>query len=189
MIQVSKLTLPNEVDLEKNPERRDYYRFLYHLMLEFKPKVAIEIGVESGLGSRYMTMAAEQYGGWVIGIDINLLRNKPLNNYYFIHDDSTLVSTWNKVYSFCEDKGKVGLVFQDSSHHYNASKEEWKLYSQLLDKKSIWVCDDISPPFHDPKIDPPGKGMVQYFNELPGEKRLYPYAAGGNYQGIVINAV
>ena len=182
---MSQLPLANEVDLEKNPERRNYYRFLYHLILEFKPKVAIEIGVESGLGSRYMAMAAEQYGGWVIGIDINQLRNKPPKNYYFILGDSTLIETWNKVHRFCEDKGKVGLVFQDSSHHYNASKREWELYSQMLSKNAIWICDDISPAFHDPKVDPPGMGMVQYFDQLPGEKRLYPYA-GSNCQGVVI---
>lgn len=132
-----------------------------------------------------MTMAAEQHDGFVIGIDINKVIRKPSSNYYFIEGDSTNISTWNKVLSFCEENGKIGVVFQDSSHHYNASRKEWEMYSQLLDKNAIWVADDISPSFHDPLVDPPGKSMVQYFEELPGEKRLYPYA-GSNCQGVVL---
>lgn len=185
LIQLSQQELPNEVDLARNPERRNYYRFLYHLLLWRKPFVALEIGVEAGLASTYMAMAAEQYDGFVIGLDINDVPRKPKNNYYFIQGDSTNISTWNKVFSFCEEHGKLGVVFQDSSHHYEASRKEWGLYSQLLDKDAIWVADDISPAFHDSKIDPPGKGMVQYFDELPGAKRLYPYA-GSNCQGVII---
>lgn len=84
-----------------------------------------------------------------------------------------------------EEHGKLGVVFQDSSHHYEASRKEWNLYSQLLDENAIWIADDITKDFWDKNIDPPGKGMVQYFEELPGEKRLYPYA-GSNCQGIIL---
>lgn len=150
-----------------------------------KPKVALEIGVEGGLCSLYMTMAAKEYDGMVIGIDINDFARKPHDNYYFIKGDSTNQTTFNKVLHITQELGPIGVVFQDSSHHYEASKQEWALYSQLLDKNSIWVCDDISPSFHDPLIDPPGMGMVQYFEGLPGSKRLYPYA-GSNSQGIVL---
>jgi len=151
-----------------------------------KPFVALEIGVEAGLASTYMTMAAQEYDGFVVGIDINEVPRKPRENYYFIQGDSTSITTWNKVFSFCEEHGKLGVVFQDSSHHFLPSKKEWELYSQLLDKDSIWIADDVSKDFWDKNIDPPGKGMVQYFDEIPtGEKRLYPYA-GSNYQGIVL---
>lgn len=132
-----------------------------------------------------MAMAAQQYDGMVIGIDINGFTRKPSENYYFIQGDSTNITTFNKVLKMTQELGPIGIVFQDSSHHYEASKQEWALYSRLLDNNSIWICDDIHPAFHDPLVDPPGKGMVQYFDELPGPKRLYPYA-GNNCQGIVI---
>lgn len=186
MIQLSKHPLSNEVDPERNPERRNYYRFLYYLIDWRKPAVALEIGVESGLASVYMTRAAAEYGGHVIGIDLNG-PGRNLENYHFIQGNSTSIEVFNQVKDIVGKFGPIGVVFQDSSHHYQASKDEWQFYSQFLDSQAIWICDDITPSFHDPKIDPPGKGMVQYFDELPGDKRLYPMVLHyGNTQGIVI---
>jgi hypothetical protein len=52
---------------------------------------------------------------------------------------------------------------------------------------AVWVCDDILPVFHDPKVDPPGKSMVEYFNERSGEKRLYPKMLNkGGTIGVII---
>ena len=176
----------DEVDLEKAPECRNYYRFLHHLVAWRKPQVALEIGVEFGLASIYMAMAAEQYDGWVIGLDINKVSRKH-SNYYFIQGDSTNITTWNKVFSFCEEYGKIGVVYQDSSHHYKASQMEWNLYSKLLDKNTIWICDDITKDFWDKNVDPPGCGMIKYFDERPGDKRLYPEILHhGSTQGIIL---
>jgi cephalosporin hydroxylase len=170
-----------------NPERRNYYRFLYHLVKWRRPYVALEIGVESGMASAYMCE-----GDWpdtqVIGIDINKAEQWPTNisNHHFIHGDSTDMRTWLKVSTMCQDFGKIGIVYQDSSHHYLASKKEWELYSSLLDKDAIWICDDVTPSFHDPNVDPPRCGMVEYFNELPSDKRTYKDILHfGNIQGIL----
>lgn len=184
---MSNQPLEKEVDLEKNPERRNYYRFLYHLIKWRKPKVALEIGVESGLASVYMTIGAKEHDGLVIGIDLNDFNRKPRENYYFIQGDSTRITTWNKVLKITQEVGPIGVVYQDSSHHFLSSKEEFRLYSQLLDSNSFWICDDITPSFHDWKVDPPGKGMVQYFDEISiGEKRLYKdILHWGNTQGVI----
>lgn len=186
LIQLSSQPLPDEVDPAKNPERRNYYRFLYHLIRWFKPVVSLEIGVESGLASAFMTRASAQYGGQVIGIDLND-PGLTMENYHFVPGDSTQIHTVLKVAELVYRFGPIGLVFQDSSHHYQASRNEWRLYSPLLGARAIWICDDITPAFHDPLIDPPGKGMIQYFDELPGEKRLYKDVLHyGNIQGIVL---
>lgn len=186
LIQLSQQELPNEVDLAKNPERRNYYRFFYHLLLWRKPKIALEIGVEQGLCSTYMALAAQQYDGMVIGLDINGFPHKPSKNYYFIQGDSCQMDVWNKVLKMTQEFGPIGVVYQDSSHHYEASIREWELYSQLLDKDSIWVCDDIMECFHDPKIDPPNCSMVTYFNALPHQKRTYSNVLHrGNTQGVI----
>lgn len=160
---------------------------MYHLLRWRKPKVALEIGVETGLCSIHMAKAAEHYDGMVVGLDLNDFLHRPSSNYYFIQGDSTTQTVFNKVLKLTQSLGPIGVVFQDSSHHYQASKEEWRLYSQLLDKDAIWICDDITPAFHDPKIDPPGKGMVQYFEELPGDKKCFPNVLHfGNTQGIIL---
>lgn len=190
LIQLSQHPIPN-LHLESvagNPERRNYYRFLYHLVKWRRPYVALEIGVESGMASAYMVEAA--YKTQVIGIDINDVPigvSREYENYHFIQANSTDIRTFAKVSAMVQDFGKIGIVYQDSSHHYLASKKEWELYSSLLAPDAIWICDDITPAFFDEKIDPPGCGMIQYFDELPGDKRLYPDVLHfGNVQGMVL---
>lgn len=124
----------------------------------------------------------------VIGIDHqNKMHPYISGTFNFIEGDATDLSTWVIVRELVHDYGKIGLVYQDSSHHYEASRREFELYAQFLAPGAIWICDDITPAFHDPLIDPPGKGMVQYFEELPGDKRLYSDVLHyGNTQGIVL---
>ena len=166
-----------------NPERRNYYRFLYHLVKQFKPKLCLEIGIQSGMASAYMCAA----GSHVIGIDIIGPGMAMPDNFHFVYGDSTDISIYDEVARLVAEYGKLGLVFQDSSHHYLPSKREWELYSQLLAPNAIWICDDITPAFYNAETDPPGKGMIQYFEELPGDKRLYQDVLHfGNRQGIVL---
>lgn len=168
-----------------------YYRFLYHLLMLRKPLVTLELGVEFGIASAYMVEAAKTYGGVVVGIDINW-NNIPgeyvatrCGNYEYITGD-TLTSFPLVQMNYAE---KIGVVFQDSSHHYNASIAEWESYSTILDTNAVWVCDDIAASFHDPLVDPPGKSMLEYFHSRPGEKELYRnlYGKGvDNAIGIVL---
>jgi len=152
-----------------------------------EPFTALEIGVESGMASLYMTNAAVRYGGQVIGIDFHQPGYRAKSNYHFIDGDSLSSDTWAAVGAIVALYGKIGIVYQDSSHHYLASKMEWNTYSKWLADEAIWICDDITSDFFDPLIDPPGKGMVQYFEELPGDKRLFKDVLHfGNTWGIVL---
>lgn len=152
-----------------------------------------------GYGSAFMVAAARTYGGTVIGIDpkdrleLNGQVFVPdeiasrFGDYTFIHGPAGDDAVWQQVNALVQKRGKIGLIFQDSSHHYEASREEWRLYSPLLDSPALWLCDDITPAFYNPEVDPPGLGMVQYFEGLPGEKKLYPdILHRGNTQGVVI---
>lgn len=156
----------------------------------FKPEITIEIGVETGVASAYMAAAASRFDGLVIGLDINKEYGLAFEvlpqkfNYTFIQADST--QCFDTVKLLCGQR-KVGLVYQDSSHHYVPSIEEFRLYSQLLASPAIWICDDITPSFYEEGVDPPGKGMVQYFDGLPGDKRLYQDVLHyGNRQGVIV---
>jgi hypothetical protein len=173
--------------IDSSPVRLIYYRFLYHLMLLRKPQVALELGVEFGVASAFMVEAAKTFGGLVIGIDMNwnnipgeLVRDY-CGNYEYITGDTLL--SFPLVRDICV--GKLGVVFQDSSHHYNASITEWDLYTSILDTDAVWVCDDIHRSFHDPLIDPPGKGMLEYFHSRPGVKKLYPELYGKGVENAV----
>uniref|UniRef100_A0A6M3M3S4 Putative methyltransferase n=1 Tax=viral metagenome TaxID=1070528 RepID=A0A6M3M3S4_9ZZZZ len=172
----------------------NYYRFLYGLVSLCKPSLALEIGVELGVASAHMASAASAYGGHVVGVDHNFhhvpgrLIGEIYGNYDFVVGESLDAQTVLKVKDLVARYGPIGVVYQDSSHHYVASIREWETYSAFLGEGAIWVCDDITPAFHDPKIDPPGKGMVQYFEGLPGEKMLIPdILHTGNTIGVVVS--
>lgn len=171
-------------------ERTNYYRFLYLLVKTLKPQVAVEIGVEYGVGSAMM--AAGNADTIVVGIDPNRHGNvrtivSNAKNYTFLPYSSIEPRTLSSVQRIVNRHGPIGLVFQDSSHHYTTSHQEFEHYSKLLAPNAVWVCDDITPAFHDPKIDPPGKGMVQYFNELPGMKLTFENELhNGNTMGVVL---
>ena len=162
-----------------------YYRFLYYLVLWLKPKICLEIGIENGVASAYTCAAAKSYGGQVIGIDIKkppFDLTSPYGNYNFIHLDSANAGSW--VEAIADNYGKIGVVFQDSSHHYEASCVEWDIYSQFLDENAVWVCDDITESFYRPGLDE--KSMVGYFEERPGEKRLYDDLHKGSRVGVIL---
>lgn len=174
-------------------QRINYYKFLYYLVQRRRPPCALELGVEFGLASAHMYEAG--YGHTtIIGVDLNetctfngQVFPQLTQFHHFVQGDSTENETINRVRDIVMDRGKIGIVYQDSSHHYAASKKEFAEYSQMLEENAIWVCDDITPAFHDPLIDPPGKGMVQYWEELPGWKKLYPDVLHkGNTVGVCI---
>jgi len=158
-----------------------YFRFLYHLVKYMGAKNCVEIGVYNGIASAHMAIA----GAKVTGIDHNEVIYQH-NNFNFIHGDSCKVVD--------QVPKNINILFQDSSHHYLPSKIEWELYSPLMARGGVWVCDDITPAFYNPNydpnplhIDPEGCGMVQYFDGLPGNKKLYPDVLHiGNTQGIIL---
>ena len=163
-----------------------HYRFFYYLVKQMKPKLAVELGIDHG--HTIVQMAAANSETTVIGIDIRMQCADPRHReyancqvYYLPSQDTEdLISTFSEKY------GKIGVVFQDSSHHYYESKIEFGIYSKYLDKNAIWVCDDITPDFHDPNIDPPGLGMVEYFDELPGQKKIYDDLHYGTKVGVCL---
>jgi predicted O-methyltransferase YrrM len=164
--------------------KHNYYRFLYQIVMEFQPKMSLEIGIDHALGSAYMCEAASNYSGEVIGIDIRDCLKYVNSNFIFLHGDSQKAES---EFAKIVNKGDLGLVFQDSSHHYNASCNEWNIYSKYLAEGAIWICDDITPTFYNTDVDPPGKGMIEYFNALPGSKKLYKDVLHyGNTIGVVL---
>lgn len=166
--------------------RHNYYRFFYHMIAQTKPKIAVELGVDHG--HTIVHMAAANKGTLVLGVDKKMQCTDPRHREYANCRIHYLLSkdTEDLIQDFVRKHGKIGVVFQDSSHHYNDSKIEWDIYSKCLDKNAIWVCDDITPDFHDPNFDPPDKGMIEYWNELPGQKKLYKSLHFGTVMGVIL---
>ena len=168
--------------LEALTQGEPYRRFLYWLVRELQPEAALELGVDGGQTSALM--AAGNKGTLVIGVDHRGLKDTAapcrFPNYRFLHCDT--LGAVDGVKQILGQR-KLGVVFQDSSHHAEPSRLEWQYYQPLLAKDFIWVCDDITPAFR--MLDEP-KGMVDYFENLPGRKRLFPDLHRGNVIGVVL---
>lgn len=166
--------------------RHWYYRFFYHLVAEMKPAVALEIGVHHGHGVIHMA-----YGHhWTIAVGMDILIGAANVGYApgncILLGSHSLYGGEAEIKEIVKKHGPIGVVFQDSSHHYHDSHKEFEIYSQYLEPGAVWCCDDIMDVFHDPQVDPPGKSMLTYFNELPGDKRLYDKLHHGSVIGITI---
>ncbi len=190
LVELSQFPLKDRYLEVGNEKQEPYYRFLYHLTHRaLSYKLCLEIGVGWGLGSAHMCSLFTV----VIGIDNH--RDKSIlidgliaawPEYIFLNCNSDDPKAIKYVDAFVGKYGPLGLVFQDSSHHYEDSCQEWDNYSQFLDENAIWICDDIMPNFYRPGQDPPGKGMVQYFEERPGEKKLYDNLHYGSAIGVIL---
>ncbi len=163
-----------------------HYRFFFYLVAQMKPKIALELGVDHG--HTVVHMAAANPDTLVLGFDKDMFcadkRHREYSNCRIHYIDS--LDGEDLIQHFVSKHGKIGVVFQDSSHHYEESVKEFEIYSKYLDKNAIWCCDDITPNFHDPDFDPPGKGMVEYFGGLSGRKKIYDDLHYGTKIGVVL---
>ncbi len=186
LVEVSQFPLDDRYIELGNEKGEPYYRFLYHVVGYLNPKNCLEIGVGWGLGSAHMCRTSH---GHVIGVDMyttaligGLMGG--YGNYHFIGNDSTDIGTQKMMAIMVKEYGQLGVIFQDSSHHYEASCKEWEIYSQFLDDNAIWICDDIMPAFQRPSLDE--GSMVDYFEQLPGEKKLYDNLHHGSVMGVIL---
>lgn len=170
--------------LEQYAGGEPYRRFLHRLIVELRPQAVLELGTYICETSAFMASAAALVGAISIGIDQrgepDLAKElKRRFGYHFLFCDT--LGAAPLVRNILSGK-KLGIVFQDSSHHAEPSRLEWEYYKPMLADNFIWVCDDITPAFR--MRDEP-LSMVQYFNRLPGTKIQLPGLHIGNVIGVV----
>lgn len=169
-----------------NSSRLPYYRFLFHLARKFQPQACLELGVDGGIGSAHMAAAAHQYGGLVVGVDKRDCRSDTefvaakFHNYRCLWAESlTAIPVAIDVLGGRD----IGLVFQDSGHHYVPSRLEWEYYQPLLGASFIWICDDVTEAF---RTEDEMKSMADYFEGLPGRKWTFDFLHPGSVIGVVL---
>lgn len=171
--------------IQSNGHPDPYFNFMRWMAIGVREK-----GVFLEIGSYYGTLAAHiasphSYGfhpHLMVGIDINPVPYSSLG-FLYVHGDSTDPKTFREVERIADYHGGIFAVFQDSSHHYEASVKEWEMYRPMVRPGGIWMADDVTPAFKRP--DEP-KGMVEYFDELPGDKRVFDDLHIGSRIGMVL---
>lgn len=152
-----------------------YYRFLYYLAQVRQPQVSLVLGVWMGIDCAHIAKGYPD--GLVYGIDhqghggpLEVMRACP--NFTYQLEDTV---EWG---AQCADllRGKIGLIFWDSSHLYDDTVREWGTYRPLLDESAILVFDDVTPAFE----------IERFFREQEGEHLLFPGLHYGNCIGVIL---
>lgn len=158
--------------VEKFGHPMSYYRLLYNLAKELEPELTVELGAWQATGAAHF--AAGYAGGRVItidhhgdpGDDLNKLKAEEAQAHY-----PNLVYlqgwTWDMVEIVQSFNDGIDILFIDSWHQYEYVRKDWDLYTPLMNKPSLIICDDILG-----GDGPVIAGMKRFWDELPGEKFL-----------------
>ena len=137
-----------------------YYRFLGLLAQYTKPKMSVELGVCGGGAGLYLARGNPE--GMVYGFDVcndypdNIKHIQSVcSNYRFVILDSITASTLTEI-------SHVDILFIDTVHTYEQTMLEYHAWYSKLLSQSIIILDDL---YRD--------GMVQAFNDIPGNKRRF----------------
>ena len=159
-----------------------YYRLFYHLAKWLEPDLIVELGGWQGTAAAHF--AAGYPEGMVITIDHLSDPGDDLNKIKMLEATNQYPNlfylqgwTWDMRQSV-EILGmtNIDILFIDSWHDYEHAMRDWNDYSSLLASPSLVICDDI--------IGGYGaviSGMLDFWNDLPGEKWLEPATLNPGY--------
>lgn len=149
-----------------------YLRFLHLIVKEYRPRLAVELGVYLGTATGHMASADPDVP--VIGVDLKLHeRAREVAAHYrnitLIEGDSA-----ESAPRVAATGLPVGLLFLDTEHDGDTPRREFEAYRGLLADEAIVCVDDLLGPDH------LKARMQEFWRWLPvGEKielhELHPY--------------
>jgi len=147
-----------------------YYRLLYFLAKELKPKLIVELGTHTGISSA--CLAAGSPESRVITVDNNdsVMPECAYDNIEYRVQDSLI------------DVGvsDIDILFIDTLHDGIRALKEYELYKDKMADNSIIFFDDISL----------NESMVKFWKEFAptvGEKISLPVHGDAGFGAILIN--
>ena len=152
---------------------QNYYRLLYALARDFKPKIYVELGVECGWGLQHVRIANPNT--YIIGIDLNY----DMFSDCLDRDDFRLITGDA---AGCADNVKdllcdklIDMIFFDADH--SRLLEEFKAWDSLCCRGCIQLFDDVLAPH-----------TLAAWNAIPEPKQIAPqlHLGEGNGFGIRI---
>ena len=140
-----------------------YYRVLYLLVQRAAPEIAVELGTCGGGASLHMAMGCsttkvytfDNIKEWQVSIAETLVEN-----FHFILDDSVQAATRFQ-------DASVGLLFVDTTHTYEQTMAEYRVWLPKMRSSGIVIFDDIGR-----------GGMDRAIAEIGGHQLHYPWLGG-----------
>lgn len=156
-----------------------YYRFLYLAMRELRPSLAVELGVQHGVGTAHL--AAGWCGGTIVGVDVEFKdETQTVRERYdciqYIQADVIVAAD-----AIAKLDQPIELLFIDDEHKPTHVRRELDVYTPLLGDEALVVFDNLHAPSY------PGYGSVCItFRQFPHQRLELPELSPGWGFGIAI---
>ena len=151
--------------------RYSRYKYIYKLIIDYKPKTILEIGVYKGIRSLEIIEIAKIFNKKIqfFGFDLfenisskkikieyskrplskKKIENKILEKFNNISLTLIAGNTIKTLKKFSLKKKKIDFIFIDGGHSIKTIRHDWNNVKRLLKKRSIVIFDDY---YHDINI-------------------------------------
>ena len=145
-----------------------YYRLFYLIAQTLKPQFTVELGSWRAIAASHFAVGNPP--GEVITVDIHRedkIAQQLCIDAMQILPNLTYINawSWDAVGTIKAIDKPISILFIDAWHDYQYAKREWDLYSPLLADNALVIADDITAGYN-------FEGMIQFWDELPGDKFL-----------------
>ena len=132
---------------ERPHAHEPYYTFLHALVAELRPKVVVELGVDSGTSGCFLATGCS--ASRVISVETEtvavdnlrrLAREHRLDNLTVLHGSSTDRETIATIAA----QGRIDLLLIDTLHTFAQASSEYRLYKPLMAAGSVILHDDLT---------------------------------------------
>lgn len=154
----------------------DHLSHLFFFAVDAKPKLIVELGTRGGESTRALLSAASLTNATMLSVDIDDCANPTFpyrDRWHFVKADDVAFGK-NDFSKWCSSRGlepRIDLLFIDTSHLYEHTKQEIEVWSRFLSDEGMMI-------FHDSNM---GRGI---FSHLDGS-----IAEGWNNERGVIRAI
>lgn len=144
-----------------------YYRLFYLIAQKYKPSFSVELGSWQATSAAHFALGNP--AGKVVTVDIHREDKLAQQRCYEAEraiPNLTYINkwTWDALADIKAFNLTIDILFIDAWHDYEYAMKEWELYSQLLSKNALVICDDITTAHN-------FEGMIRFWDELPGTSR------------------
>lgn len=149
-----ELRLPQAAEVraraaERRTDVSDHLMTLLETGLHARPRLIVELGVRGGESTFVFERVARIFDSTLVSVDVeDCRRASTWQRWHFVKSDD--VAFAGRFASWCREKrlaAKVDLLFVDTSHRYEHTKEEMKAWFPLLAERATVV-------FHDTNMGP-----------------------------------
>jgi len=127
----------------------DYINFFFEIVIKEKPNLIVELGVNMGFSTRaFLAGLHKNKKGKLISVDIEDFGNLNISKKFrkkwlFFHEnDIDFSKKFQNICSRNKIKPKINILFIDTSHEYQHTLKELKVFEKYMSKNSLYIFHD-----------------------------------------------